>query len=277
MPEGQSNTPAGGAIAAGATPIAALVGSFLGYRSARKNTERSIAANRELAEYQYQRDLEMWNRQNEYNNPANQMARLKAAGLNPNMVYGSGNAAGNVSSQLPKYNAPEVDYRGIPPVLDIPQALSFYQDMRLRQAQTDNVQAQTDNTRARTAIELGIGKSLKEKSLDQKSWDLTMRQQWDPNKAAILQNQAEASNLLTETARRKLENIVQQKSTMQAAQRNVEADTLFKKFRNQWMQMGFTTSDHLGFRIMANVLNSIGIGTWGELGKYGGTIFNPKR
>lgn len=40
--------------------------------------------------------LDMWNRQNAYNAPAAQMQRLKDAGLNPNMIYGNGEAsAGN--------------------------------------------------------------------------------------------------------------------------------------------------------------------------------------
>ena len=39
----------------------------------------------------------MWNKQNEYNTPANQMKRFEAAGLNPNLVYGQG-SSGNASS-----------------------------------------------------------------------------------------------------------------------------------------------------------------------------------
>ncbi|AKI26874.1 DNA pilot protein VP2 [Microviridae Bog1249_12] len=35
------------------------------------------------------------NQQNEYNSPVQQMARLKAAGLNPNLIYGSGGNVGN--------------------------------------------------------------------------------------------------------------------------------------------------------------------------------------
>lgn len=38
-----------------------------------------------------------WNIMNDYNHPINQMARLKAAGLNPYVVYGSGSVTGNTS------------------------------------------------------------------------------------------------------------------------------------------------------------------------------------
>ena len=47
----------------------------------------------------------MWERANLYNEPSSQMDRLRKAGLNPNLVYGSGKVTGNVASQLPKYQA----------------------------------------------------------------------------------------------------------------------------------------------------------------------------
>ena len=36
-----------------------------------------------------QHNIEMWNKQNQYNHPLQQMARLQEAGLNPNLIYGS--------------------------------------------------------------------------------------------------------------------------------------------------------------------------------------------
>nr|QGT50721.1 hypothetical protein Elusimicrob1349_1910 [uncultured Elusimicrobia bacterium] len=48
------------------------------------------------AKAQNEQQLQWWNMQNEYNSPAAQMARYKAAGLNPNLVSGqisSGNAS----------------------------------------------------------------------------------------------------------------------------------------------------------------------------------------
>lgn len=106
-------------------------------RTARRNTDLTNKANRELAEYGYSKDLEMWERANEYNNPANQMLRMKEAGLNPNMVYGSGKVAGNTASQLPKYNVPKQEYN-YKPVTQLPQALGQYMDFKLKNAQYDN-------------------------------------------------------------------------------------------------------------------------------------------
>lgn len=55
---------------------------------------------RELQSSQNAWNLAQWNRQNEYNSPANQMNLLRQAGLNPNLVYGNlaGASAGSLES-----------------------------------------------------------------------------------------------------------------------------------------------------------------------------------
>lgn len=116
-------------------------------RTARENTDKTIQANRQMAEYQYSKDLEMWNRGNEYNSPTQQMERLKAGGLNPAMVYGggSGGASGTTATSLPKYNAPTAQFNYAPDQ-GIAPALSAFQDMEIKQAQLDNLRAQRSAT-----------------------------------------------------------------------------------------------------------------------------------
>lgn len=106
-----------------------------------RNVDKTNEANMKLAEYQYSKDLEMWNKGNAYNNPIEQMKRLKEAGLNPNLVYGNGSAVGNSAGQLPKYNAPTMSYNYIPPV-DLPGTIGAFQDIQIRNAQIDNLKAQ---------------------------------------------------------------------------------------------------------------------------------------
>lgn len=72
----------------------------------RKNLKRQEAMNMRLADYQYSKDLDMWNRMNTYNSPKEQMSRFDEAGLNPNLMYSQG-TPGNAST-LPKYQAPEI-------------------------------------------------------------------------------------------------------------------------------------------------------------------------
>lgn len=61
-------------------------------------------ANMELAKYSYDKNLEQWNRENEYNSPSAQMERYKAAGLNPNLIYSQQNTAGN----SPQMSTPQI-------------------------------------------------------------------------------------------------------------------------------------------------------------------------
>lgn len=52
---------------------------------------------KQLAKWQNDMNIQNWHMQNEYNSPSAQMDRLKAAGLNPNLMYGQGNP-GNAGS-----------------------------------------------------------------------------------------------------------------------------------------------------------------------------------
>jgi hypothetical protein len=130
-----------GALGIGAA--SSLLGGLFSSGSAQRQARKQRAENRYLAEYQYQKDLEMWNRQNEYNRPEAQMQRLKDAGLNPNLIYGSGGVTGNTSTQLPKYQRPEVPRASMQ--LEIPNALSMlnmYQDYQNKGVQHDNLKKQ---------------------------------------------------------------------------------------------------------------------------------------
>lgn len=149
-----------GAIIAGG---ASLLGSVLGSRSQSKTNQKNM----ELARYQnewqtqenekaYQRNLQMWNLQNEYNSPTQQMARLRSAGLNPNLVYGSG-VTGNSSGSTPQYQPADIkraelsSYRGWNQGLT--DSVSNFLAFRSNRAQVENMEAQNSLIRQQTATE----------------------------------------------------------------------------------------------------------------------------
>lgn len=110
------------------------------------------------------RMVDQWNRENEYNHPVQQMARLEEAGLNPNLVYGEGTqgATGQAGS-IDRPYANQWDFDN--PVRNI----TDFQDVRLKGAQTDNVKTlatvnlqQAALKSAQTANEIlsGYGKRL---------------------------------------------------------------------------------------------------------------------
>ena len=147
------------------------VGSLLGGLGSSAMNNKAVQdtnkANMEIAKYQaqwqqqenekaYQRSLNMWNLQNEYNSPTQQMARIRAAGLNPNLVYGNG-VTGNSSGSTPQYepakfNAPTMQaYRGWN--LGISDAITQFLAYRTAKAQVDNMEAQNGLIRQQTATE----------------------------------------------------------------------------------------------------------------------------
>lgn len=153
-----------GGIISGVGSLLGGLGSSAMNNKAVKDTNK---ANMEIAKYQaqwqqqenekaYQRSLNMWNLQNEYNSPTQQMARIRAAGLNPNLVYGNG-VTGNSSGSTPQYesakfNAPTMQaYRGWN--LGISDAISQFLAYRTAKAQVDNMEAQNGLIRQQTATE----------------------------------------------------------------------------------------------------------------------------
>lgn len=90
---------------------ASLLGNVFGAastRSTNSNNYRIAQMNNEWSEKMMQKQMDyntqMWNAQNEYNSPSNQVKRLKAAGINPALALGNvstGSAQGVSSPSLP--------------------------------------------------------------------------------------------------------------------------------------------------------------------------------
>lgn len=79
------------------------IGAGIGMLGSAISQRQNYKYSKKLMELQYQQNLDLWNKQNEYNSPTAQMQRLQAAGLNPNLVYGSsvsGNSSNNTSTSL---------------------------------------------------------------------------------------------------------------------------------------------------------------------------------
>lgn len=77
-------------IPAAVSAIGGIVSSLSGASATRKANEQQFQQNLYMAGQERGWALEDVKAQNEYNSPANQMARLKAAGLNPMLAYSTG-------------------------------------------------------------------------------------------------------------------------------------------------------------------------------------------
>jgi hypothetical protein len=86
--------------AAAPTMAAKVLGTVGGALFANKLAQNS---NKKLAQHSFNKNVEMWKMQNEYNSPKNQMARYNQAGLNPNLMYDKG-TPGNAQT-MPQYQS----------------------------------------------------------------------------------------------------------------------------------------------------------------------------
>lgn len=122
----------GGAIVGAAGAIGGSMASNMGSRKQQKRAQGYNVAN--------------WDTQNAYNHPSQQMARLREAGLNPNLIYGTSQSAavGNADKIA---EVKPADFNISNPT----DSISNYAAMRGTQAKTDNT---TQNTQLQREQEL---------------------------------------------------------------------------------------------------------------------------
>lgn len=127
-----------------------FAGAALDLASGLFNTGIQYATSKKLMDYQNKLNIQNWHMANEYNSPTAQMERYKAAGLNPNLVYGSlgQTAAGNLSSPSSSGVNPRTNFSG---------SVTSYM---LAAAQAKNLQLQNKNIEAQNKqIEANIRKT----------------------------------------------------------------------------------------------------------------------
>jgi len=135
-----------------------LLGQGVNAFSQGKMNRKTRKWNEKMYDRQRADALADWRMQNEYNTPAAQMARMKAAGLNPNLIYKGG--ADSVSG--PVRSTDVKSWNPTPPQIDPNTAgnvLSMYQNLKMREIQTDNLKQNMELTKQK--ILEGIAKTNK--------------------------------------------------------------------------------------------------------------------
>lgn len=123
-------------------------GAGLDLASGLINSGVQYATSKKLMDYQNQLNMQNWKMANEYNSPQAQMERYKAAGLNPNLVYGSlgQTAAGNLSSPSSSGVNPRTQLGGSASSFMIAAAQA-----KNMQLQNTNIEEQNNQIRANIA------------------------------------------------------------------------------------------------------------------------------
>lgn len=233
--------------------------------------------NEEMYQKQRQDAIADWDKQNLYNHPTQQMARLREAGLNPNLVYGKGadNTSQAVrSTDVKSWNPQAPDFSGFTtPFADM-------YNFEMKQAQIDNLRVQntvltqeailkaasTASTLQQTEkgkFDLGLAQDLRSTSLQaaQESLrkltadtDYTLHQ----DERAALQS----SQSLKEGVERIL-NMRSQRATdsthrahLRQQIENLTKDAKLKELDIELKKLGIQPTDNIFLRAAGRVLNS---------------------
>lgn len=153
----------GSILSAGSSLIGSISGAIGQNKLVNKQIEaqkRENQLNREynlmLARQQNQWNLEQWERENYYNSPISQMARLRAAGLNPDLMYGQGTTGNSAGSPEMTSGAPSepndmssmLSKRSFGQTMQ--QILDREQQRRMNEAQIEAIKANTNKTNSET-------------------------------------------------------------------------------------------------------------------------------
>lgn len=141
------------AIAAGIGAVGSIAGNILGANAQKKvnqqNQDFAMAQTKEAEDY----NTRMLQMQMDYNNPVNAMARMRAAGLNPNLVAG-GTPSGNVAS-VPTVNPQSSRSEAFRPDLSgVSNSIMNYVNAKAGIAAASVSQEVATNTAADTALKI---------------------------------------------------------------------------------------------------------------------------
>lgn len=183
--------------------------------------------------YSNKQNQKNWEKQNEYNSPTNQMARYRAAGLNPNLIYGSGQASAGQAGAIAPYQGFQVDGSD---VLSMANALASVRNMEAntRKAEAEALAANLDNTYKSTTLQyygssLDLDNQLRRANLAYRSGQID---QLGYQKAVL---QAQAQNLVEQALYNKYNRTTLQPQLLQLRRQSVANETRLTKSRLESM------------------------------------------
>lgn len=257
--------PLAAAIGAGVSALGSIFNFSSQNRTNKANAKLAAQQNewnKEAATLEYERNLEKWNMENEYNAPQMQRQRLVEAGMNPNLAYGSGTVANTAQAAVPyrrpdaqraTMNAPQMSF-------DPYQAVSFGNALALQKAQKDQMDAQTDSikqTTANNAIENLIkGVQLSGHKLSLREKEELYSTNVEQAKQQLAKTTQEVKNL------RESFHDIQESANLKSSQwmmvkdqaRKLRQDYDIEAFKYRLLKLGITDRDNVITRFASRIL-----------------------
>lgn len=204
--------------------LAGAAASVYSTNQQNKNIDKQLAAqqrenslnrayNLNLAKMQNQWSIEQWNRENAYNSPQAQIARMKAAGLNPDMMFGGG-VSGNLSASSPQMTsgAPSspMDWSNLANKRTLGDVVNDSLSAEMAKAQIDSVKADTEKTLAdaglsRVALTYADAKEKLNLKLSEEQFKL-VEQQWKDVAQTIENKRSELEGISLDNAGKMVRN-----------------------------------------------------------------------
>lgn len=135
------------ALAGGVSALSNVIGGWLGHNDVRSTNDTNL----KIARESFDNNVKMWQLENEYNTPENQMARYKEAGLNPNLMFGSV-SPGNASN-APQLASPRMDSSAGVIQAAATNVGNTLMQTAMQRAQIDNMQADSELKRSQANTE----------------------------------------------------------------------------------------------------------------------------
>lgn len=132
-----------GAIGIGSSAYSQSEANAVNLQAARETNEMNYKIHQEDIQHQ----VDMFNRTNEYNTPEQQVARLRAAGINPSAVLGSDGQRAGVSAVMPSVPAAPQMVAGHVNPIDFSPSLKLLQDSVTQMFQNQNIDLQNQEQR----------------------------------------------------------------------------------------------------------------------------------
>lgn len=269
--------PLAAAIAAGAVVAGTGINAYSQGRMNRKSIQYNVA----LYNQQRKDALLDWTRQTEYDSPTSQMARLRTAGLNPNLVYDSGGAiqpSPAVRSTEGKPwtpHAPQVD------TSQIGESVSRIYDVKNKEAQTDNLKAIHTNILEQTLLIVAQRRKLEietpgiQQDIDIKSegrpYDLQSKiikvQQDLANVKYTLSSEERAVAQNTQTIKESVQRIISMQianskvpheiKNLEQILKNLQHDEVIKALDAKLAGEGIRPQDDYKWRLIQKVINDL--------------------